>query len=208
MSAKLIILGLLREGPMHGYEIKRRIEHEAMAEWTDISYGAIYFALNKLAEENFVEKVSTEQVGKRPSRDVYQITESGQAEFFRLLRHALSTVERKGDPVDIGIRFMSALPRQEAQALLNRRKGMLEQILQALSEEKAGFVERHHGEPYVEGGCALFDHGLVQLKAELEWLQGVLDKLEQGLLLLGVFACLGVTLATLTFRKMGVQNGT
>ena len=179
MSTKLIILGLLREGPMHGYEIKRRIEHEEMAEWANISYGAIYFALGKLAQDGFVEKVGTEQIGKRPSRDVYRITEPGQQEFLHLLRQTLSTVESRVDPAIVGIRFMSALPHQELQALLGARIGALEQIRQGLAEEKTEFIEDHRGAPYVELTRAIFDHGLIHLEAEVTWLRSVLQKLEQ-----------------------------
>jgi DNA-binding PadR family transcriptional regulator len=182
MSAKMIILGLLQEGPMYGYEIKQRIEHEAMAEWASLSYGAIYSALNKLARDGLVEKIGTEQVGKRPSRDVYQVTKSGCDEFLRLLREALSTVAYQNDPVDIGLRFAEALPAQEVRGLLEERKVMTEQGFQMLTEEKARFLQRHQGAPYVEGACVLFDHWLLRLEAELTWLQRVLEMLEQGLL--------------------------
>ena len=182
MSAKLIILGLLQEGPMHGYEVKQRIKREEMAEWAGISYGAIYSALNKLARDGFVEKTGTEQVGKRPSRDVYQITENGHDEFLRLLREALSSVAYQNDPVDIALRFVEALPVQEVRALLEERKVMLKQGFQMLTEEKAVFAEGHQGASYVEGGCLLFDHWLLRLEAELKWLQRVLGTLERGLL--------------------------
>jgi Fe2+ or Zn2+ uptake regulation protein len=58
MSVKLVILGLLRERPLYGYEIKQIIE-EHMGDWTSIAFGSIYFALDKLAKEGFVEKVAT-----------------------------------------------------------------------------------------------------------------------------------------------------
>jgi len=182
MSAKLIILGLLQEGPMHGYEVKQRIEREEMAEWAGISYGAIYSALNKLARDGFVEKISTKQVGKRPSRDVYQITESGHDEFLRLLREALGAAEHRVIPIDVGIRFMGALPHAEAQALLRQHKETLEEVLAHHVEERAQIVARYEHAPYLEGICVLFDHGIFHLEAEVKWLGQVLDKLEQGLL--------------------------
>jgi DNA-binding PadR family transcriptional regulator len=182
MSARLIILGLLQEEPLHGYEIKRRIEHEAMADWAGLSYGAIYSALSKLAKDGFVKKIGTEQVGKRPSRDVYQITKNGRGEFLRLLREALSTVAYQNDPVDIALRLVGALPAQEVRALLEERKATLKQGFQMLTEQKAAFVQSHQGAPYAEGACVLFDHWLLRLEAELAWLKRVLEKLEQGLL--------------------------
>ena len=182
MSAKMIILGLLQEGPMYGYEIKQRIKHEAMAEWAGVSYGAIYSALNKLARDGFVEKVGTEQVGKRPSRDVYQVTESGREEFLRLLREVLSTAEYQVTPIDVGIRFMGALPQAEAQALLRQHKETLEEMLAYHFEERAQIAAQYEHTPFVEGICVLFDHGIAHLEAEIGWLGQVLDKLEQGLL--------------------------
>ena len=62
MSTRLVILGLLRDRPLYGYEIKHIIE-EHMGDWTSIAFGSIYFALNKLAEEDFIEKTGTTQEG-------------------------------------------------------------------------------------------------------------------------------------------------
>ena len=85
MSVRLVLLGLLRDQPMHGYEIKQTIE-DRMGDWTSIAFGSIYHALAKLTDEGMIEKAGVEQEGNRPSRTIYQITESGQAEFTRLLR--------------------------------------------------------------------------------------------------------------------------
>lgn len=51
---------LLRRRPLYGYEIKQIIE-EHMSDWTSIAVGSIYFAIDKLAEEGFIEKTSVEQ---------------------------------------------------------------------------------------------------------------------------------------------------
>jgi len=182
MVAKLVILGLLRDGPMHGYEIKRRIEHEEMAEWAGISYGAIYFALNELTKEGFVEQIGTQRVGRRPSRKIYRITERGREEFLVLLRQTLSMVENRIDPLDVGLRFMDALPRQELRSLLGLRKEKLKNIFALLAQERDQLVAQHREEPFLETICTIVDHGLAQLQAEIRWLTGVLDKLEKGLL--------------------------
>ena len=78
MSTRLVILGLLRERPLYGYEIKHIIE-DHMGDWTNIAFGSIYFALKKLAEEGFVERAAVEREGNRPSRTVYQLTPAGWA---------------------------------------------------------------------------------------------------------------------------------
>ncbi len=69
----MVILGLLRDQPLHGYEIKHIIE-EHIGDWTSIAFGSIYFASGKLSEEGLIEMVATEKAGNLPSRGIYQIT--------------------------------------------------------------------------------------------------------------------------------------
>ena len=94
MSVKLAILGMLKKGPVHGYELKSSIEKE-MGDWTSIAFGSIYFALKKLTENNFVEQLDKMQFGNRPSRIIYKITDKGEKEFIRLLRELMGKKKRK-----------------------------------------------------------------------------------------------------------------
>jgi DNA-binding PadR family transcriptional regulator len=176
MSTRLVILGLLRERPLYGYEIKHIIE-DHMGDWTSIAFGSIYFALGKLAEEGFVEKIATEQEGSRPSRTVYQITEAGQAEFLRLLREVWSDVERHYFTFDIGLFFVEALPIQEAKNFLRGRVAQLEAIIQYLDVHQEEQLGR---EEVPRLAAAVFDHSRVHFQAELAWTRDLLDKVERG----------------------------
>ena len=44
MSIEIIILGLLIEGNLYGYDIRKRIG-ERLGEYTDVKFGSIYYAL-------------------------------------------------------------------------------------------------------------------------------------------------------------------
>ncbi|MGC9358039.1 MAG: PadR family transcriptional regulator, partial [Anaerolineae bacterium] len=120
MSTRLVILGLLRERPLHGYEIKHIIE-DHMGDWTSIAFGSIYYALGKLEEDGFIEQVATEQEGNRPSRNVYQITKEGRAEFLYLLRELWREPERQYFDFDFALFFAEALPREEMLTYLRGR---------------------------------------------------------------------------------------
>lgn len=86
-AARILILGILQfKAPAHGYEIRRELESWRAEQWAHIAYGSIYFALGKMAEEGLVEAVGTDQVGNRPARTLYTITDAGKQEFERLLR--------------------------------------------------------------------------------------------------------------------------
>jgi DNA-binding PadR family transcriptional regulator len=177
MSTRLVILGFLRGRPLYGYEIKQMIEH-IMGDWTNIAFGSIYFALKKLAEERFVEKVGTEQEGGRPSRTVYQITDAGREEFMRLLREVWDSVERQTFAFDIGLSVMSALPIDEVKGYLQKRVTHLEHILQYLEAHQAEELADEHVPDHLVS--AVFDHHRRHLQAELDWMRELLQDLEQG----------------------------
>ena len=176
MTVRLVILGLLRERPLYGYEIKQIIE-EHMSDWTSIAFGSIYFALDKLADEKFVEKVQVEQENKRPARSVYQITDKGRDEFLRLLRESWQQAERQYFSIDICLFFLETLPLDEVKTYLRTRQTALQTAL--------GYIQSHCDEqmalPEVPRlATAIFNHTLVHTQAELDWVTDLLYKLESG----------------------------
>jgi DNA-binding PadR family transcriptional regulator len=176
MTVRLVILGLLRERPLYGYEIKQIIE-EHMNDWTSIAFGSIYFALDRLADEKYVEKVEVEQKGKRPSRSVYQITESGREEFVRLLRESWQQVEQQYFSIDICLFFMQSLPINEIKKYLQIRQSSL----QAAGEHIQAHRNQQMAIPEVPPfAAAIFDHALIHTQAELSWIMGLHKDLENG----------------------------
>lgn len=69
---KYIILELLSEGPMHGYEVMRRLQTESGGCYSP-SPGSVYPTLQMLEDQGYV--VSEAEDGKR----VYRITDEGRA---------------------------------------------------------------------------------------------------------------------------------
>jgi len=175
MSTRLVVLGLLQERPLHGYEIKHIIQ-DHMGDWTSIAFGSIYFALKKLTEEGMVEIAATEQDGNRPSRTVYAVTDAGRAEFLRLLRELWEAPERQYFATDLGLFFMDALSTDE---LLGHLAGRIESL-----EETLRFLARHREEnmadPHVPRRARfIFDHSQVHLEAELAWTRTLQKQLQE-----------------------------
>ncbi|MBN1967409.1 MAG: PadR family transcriptional regulator [Anaerolineae bacterium] len=177
MTTRLVILGLLRERPLYGYEIKQLIEERGMEDWTSIAYGSIYFALGKLADERFIENVAVEQQGNRPSRSVYQITDAGRKEFLRLLREVWGTLDWPAFDIEVAVYFMAALPRAELVAYLRQRvEGLTGAIDKATAER-----DDHMRQPKVPRVVqAIFSHGLTYLRGELAWTEDLLAQVEAG----------------------------
>jgi len=178
LSVRLVILGLLRNESLHGYELKHIIE-EHMGDWTKIPVGSIYFALDKLAKEGKIRELSVEREGKRPEKTVYEITQSGEEEFFALLRGCLETNDKEYHEIDIGIAFLDALKPKEAAALFRARVSVLEAEVSRLKKHKA---ERMRLAEVPPSAKAIFSHSQKHLEAELAWSREVLSELDAGLL--------------------------
>lgn len=177
-TTRLVLLGLLRRQPLHGYELKHIIE-EHMGDWTSIAFGSIYFALGKLEEEGMILKVATEQQGNRPSRSVYQINDAGQDEFLRLLRETWTTSERQFFSLDVCIAFMDALPIEEIKGFLKGRITGLENVLAYMGIHEEEQMSR---DEVPTSAMMIFRHSRVHMDAELNWLRDLLERVEQGLI--------------------------
>src|SRR5690349_14222078 len=84
-TIELAVLGLLHEGPMHGYELRKRLN--LMLGWGRVlSYGSLYPTLKKMLRAHLIEEetASVTPVTRRP-RIVYQLTEAGEREVGRLM---------------------------------------------------------------------------------------------------------------------------
>ena len=84
MSHRYLILGLLAQRPMTGYDIKQQVQ-DILSRIVNASYGTLYPTLHRLLVEQAVE-VEEIQQERRPSKKVYHITEQGRQELEAWLR--------------------------------------------------------------------------------------------------------------------------
>lgn len=73
-----LILGVLVQGRMHGYEISRRI-NEGAGGAVQVKESQLYPLLHRLENDGFIEAIWVPQEGK-PARKVYALTERGRGE--------------------------------------------------------------------------------------------------------------------------------
>lgn len=73
-----MVLGVLQQGSLHGYEIAKRIRQQSQ-DALRFGEGQLYPALHSLEQANCITAEWVPQEGK-PARKVYSITEQGVAE--------------------------------------------------------------------------------------------------------------------------------
>jgi DNA-binding PadR family transcriptional regulator len=179
MSAtRLLILGALRfMQPAHGYSIRRELESWRAEEWANIAYGSIYFALNKMAGEGLVAVSETDQVGKRPARTTYVITDRGEVEFQRLLREFWWEYKSISDPFMVAASFMDQLPRDELLAALRHHASLARLAAESL-RTSTQVADEHDNRPrHVE---AILRLAVARIEAEITWSEEVVAMIERG----------------------------
>lgn len=103
-SIRLFILGSFAEhGPMHGHRLRLLAEHYHVHLWTNVSVGAVYGAMKRLASEGLLRESSREREGNRPTRQVYEITDEGRRALTTLRRVGLSDIWFEYDPFDLAL---------------------------------------------------------------------------------------------------------
>lgn len=88
-SLELVILGLLSQGGLHGYELRKRVSL-TLGALSAISYGSLYPELRRLQSLNFIEEenVEADRGLTRRARISYRITKEGKDRFSSLLKEA------------------------------------------------------------------------------------------------------------------------
>jgi DNA-binding PadR family transcriptional regulator len=121
-SIRLFILSSFAAlGPTHGHRIRTEAEAKRVPLWTDISVGAVYGAINRLAEDGSLREVRRETEGNRPPRILYEITDAGRATLATLQRETLETIWFKYDPFDLALTSAGAIGRMALRETIANR---------------------------------------------------------------------------------------
>lgn len=172
IEQELIILGLLKDKPRHGYEIKKQIK-DVISTFAALEVESIYYSLNLLEKKGFVKK-AVSSAGKRPEKFIYSITPKGEQRFSQLLTKSLLTADRPNFSIDVALYFLPYLPHDIALHRLKGRVRVLSKVEEALKQLASQLKERssYHLKSIV-------DHNLELLQAEKKFIQNVSEEMAE-----------------------------
>ena len=163
---ELAILGLLKERSMHGYQLKKRLS-ETLGSFWQVSYGSLYPTLRRLQAETAVEMIfPREEVGRR--KNVYRITEKGEALFIELLQEA-GQESWEDNRFRVRLAFFKYLKPDTRLRLLEKRRAYLEDRLSSIRASLTKTRERI--DAYTE---SLMKHGADATEQDIAWLDGLI----------------------------------
>jgi DNA-binding PadR family transcriptional regulator len=165
----LVLLSLLAERPMHGYQANLELERREVRDWAGISRPQVYYSLEKLARRGLLRAANSRQPVAGPERSVFATSAKGRAALAEALERGDWTTHRDR-PAFLTWMALSWQARPGVfRKQLRRRK---EFLVKELAREKATLrsVREEVGHRFHE---AVWILSLVieQIRVELRWLR-------------------------------------
>lgn len=170
IEQELLLLGLLRESPKHGYEIKTKIK-ESFPLFAGIDLKSIYYPLKILEKKGLIIQ-RTSKPGKHPERMVYSLTPKGKLRFEELLTKSLLSLKRPQFNLDLSLYFLHYLLPNVARRRLKARMSVLSKLAQSISQ----FINVSKGKkPW--SLTRILEHNLQMVETESRFLDGLIKDL-------------------------------
>ncbi|MEO6790427.1 MAG: PadR family transcriptional regulator [Ornithinibacter sp.] len=163
------VLGLLHEGPTHGYDLRRRL-NTALGPFRALSYGTLYPALKGLFDRGLIAQ-TTDPLGPsgKRARVVYELTATGKEHFADLVARTDAT-SYDDDGFDVRFAFFTRTEREVRIRILEGRRSRVEEDLERVRERAARGRERL--DAYTS---ALQQYGEETSEREVRWLSELID---------------------------------
>jgi len=163
-TLELAVLGLLQETPLHGYELRKRLN--LLLGWTRLlSYGSLYPALKRMLRAGWITEVATSNAMSRRQRIVYQITPAG-IEFFTSEITEAGPAAWEDESFNMRFAFFSRTDASVRLRILEGRRSRLQERLDR-AQSLHGGDDRYVSE--------LRRHSIESVEREVRWLTELIE---------------------------------
>ncbi len=162
---QLVILGLLREKPLHGYQLDLKIKSMASTLAGGMATSTLYAQMKALERATAIRRRDVPQDDK-PDKKLYMISEEGIALFETLIRQVWT--DATTDQAGACLSFLRYLPPEQIHNFLIMRMALLQHLL-SVQESLASLG------PFTEDFQSLIvaplDRRVALAAAELQWVR-------------------------------------
>jgi DNA-binding PadR family transcriptional regulator len=172
----LVLLSLLAEQPMHGYQANAELERRQVQDWAGISRPQVYYSLEKLARLGLIHAADNAEPALGPERRIFTTTSKGRTALAAALDREDWTNHRDRPPLLTWI----ALSWQARPGAFQKQLKRREEFLKAeLAREEATLleVEKEVGHRFHEV-IWMITLMVEQFRTELRWIAKVSSELE------------------------------
>jgi DNA-binding PadR family transcriptional regulator len=165
------ILGLLHQSPMHGYELRKRL-NALLGTFRAFSYGSLYPTLRRMKAAGWIsedEAGNEAGHGSRRGRVVYRLTAEGKERFADLLAEVGPATT---DDEQFGVHF-AFFAQTDAEIRLRILEGRRRRVEEKRDGLRAALTRtRERLDRYT---LELQEHGLEAVDREVRWLSELID---------------------------------
>jgi DNA-binding PadR family transcriptional regulator len=171
----LVLLSLLAERPMHGYQANLELERREIRDWAGISRPQVYYSLEKLARAGMIRASQSDEPAAGPERSTFETTAKGSAALANALELEEWTMQRERPPFLTWVALSWQARPGTFEKQVQRREEFLKQEL-AREEETLKSVLEEVGHPYHEA-VWMIKLMIEQFRTELRWLKKLAQEL-------------------------------
>jgi len=163
---ELAILGLLKEHPMHGYQLNRELSEQLGGLWR-VSYGSLYPSLRRLQRDGAIRSEAGAGTGAR-RKTVYAITDEGERLFLELLQEPPQENQTEDARFRVRLAFFRYLsPETRVRLLERRRQGLQERLAEIKTHLRdPGTIDTYQR--------ALIEHARAATETDIAWLNDLI----------------------------------
>jgi len=175
--ADLVVLSMLSERPMHGYELWAELERRQVEKWASISRAQVYYSLRKLADARRITPARDDDSSLGPERRIYKPSDAGRRLLADTLAEERWASQRPPDPfLTWMVLSWQARPRDFAAQIERRRRFLEEQ----LSEDRAALAAVIEETSPTSDAAMVVRLSVKQFETELAWLEEVTARHRPG----------------------------
>ena len=175
----LVVLSILSEQPMHGYQLMLTLKERDAKDWAPVSRPQIYYSLTKLKELKLISKSKGNHIESLgPDKTIYQISQKGIVMLNNSLTEDRWSMQRNVPPFLTWMALSSKLPTKETEKVIKKRKVFLKSEL--TREETTLFQLQNTKGDMVPAAKLMVSFTISQFKAELHWLDEVESVLQKA----------------------------
>lgn len=168
------MLALLRERPMHPYEMHQTLLERYQDRVIKIRPGSLYHTVERLHSDGLVAVKSVEREGNRPERTTYRILPAGERALTDRVADLLHEWGQDYPSFPVAIGEAHFLPKEVAISSLKERMTLIEADLTLIGDGQAE-ARRCGVDPVVLLSGNYLHH---MLRAEHEWLTRTIELIE------------------------------
>jgi DNA-binding PadR family transcriptional regulator len=173
----LSILELLKERPMHPYELAATMRGRHYDEFVRLNFGSLYHTVEVLERDGWIVPAEREREGGRPERTIYRLTDAGRSVLIKAVSDIVSLPRREYQHFSAGLMFMHHLKAADAARLLEQRAQTLHTVSTKLSRLLDELSASHGRLAVIE-----LEHKIALIEAERAWVRKVAREITDGTL--------------------------